>query len=54
MQAARKLLAVKCPICGILDSQALYPKSLGMFAAQQTIIAYRCSDGHLFLPPHGA
>ncbi len=54
MQATRKLSAVKCPICGTPTGQAVYAKSLGMIAAKEKVIAYRCSDGHLFLPPHGA
>jgi hypothetical protein len=43
--------AVKCPVCGSLNIVAVYPQHLGMPNAKQTLIAYRCSDGHLFLPP---
>ena len=40
-----------CPVCGIQNPEPIYPKSLGMPAAKQSLIAYRCSNGHTFLPP---
>jgi len=43
--------AVKCPVCGNPNIVAVYPQHLGTPNAEQTLIAYRCSDGHFFLPP---
>ena len=43
--------SVHCPVCGNSNTKPLYPKVLGMTAAKQTPIAYRCSDGHTFVPP---
>jgi CheY-like chemotaxis protein len=44
-------LSVNCPVCGNRNSKPLHPKVLGMTAAKQMPIAYRCSDGHTFVPP---
>jgi hypothetical protein len=41
---------VKCPVCGKLDVKAVYSQALVTAAAQEALLAYRCSDGHMFLP----
>lgn len=43
--------AVNCPVCGSPNAVAVYPQNLGMPSAKQTLIAYRCREGHTFLPP---
>jgi hypothetical protein len=41
-----------CPVCGVEDPEPIYPKTLGMPALiKQSLIGYRCSNGHTFPPP---
>jgi hypothetical protein len=40
-----------CPVCGTKNPEPIYPSALGMPVVRQALIAYRCSNGHTFLPP---
>ena len=39
-----------CPACGTQNPEPIYPESLGLPKAKQSLIGYRCSNGHTFLP----
>jgi hypothetical protein len=53
MQENADSLDVKCPVCGNPHTVAVYTHNFGMSESPKTLIAYRCSDGHVFLPPTG-